>query len=122
MAQQLIINGEGGLDARNAINGNFTELYGALTFPIKLGALSANAEQQILANTVVTTIWFNPTAGAPSVSIGTTGGGQQILPVTAIGAVTPISLLELFADTTTLFFTITGGTVEITILIVPNLF
>lgn len=121
MSQQIISNGEGGLSVLNAINGNFTELYGALVFPIKLGALSANAEQQILANTFVQLILIGYNAGAPTIRIGTTGGGNQILPDTVISQFTPLSLMQGFTTTQILYFTISGGSISITLLVNPNI-
>lgn len=124
MAQQIIDNLEGGTAVRTALNAMFAELYGSLTFPTKLGVLSANAEQPIPSNTVIQFIFINPVSGSPVLDIGTTANGGEVFPSAIITGFTPITSFDMLNRTgiSNLFFTLTGGQVEITIVTIPNIF
>lgn len=122
MSQQLINNQEGGKDVRALINENFTELYGAIVPPIRTPGISANTQIQIPANCVVVGIYVIDRAGAPNVKLGITGGGEQIMEATDIAGFTPIKPDQFFGAVGNIFATISGGTVDITIIVIPNLF
>lgn len=123
MAQQLITNNEKGLNVRGAINGNFTELYGAVVLPVKLLGLNANAEQQVLANTYIREILVDLVAGTPTICIGTTPAGTDILDVTDITQFLPIIVTRKFSDLGIIYITFSNaGTINVAILQVPNIF
>lgn len=123
MAQQIIAIGETGQNALNAINGNFTELYGNITQPLKFPGQAANFSTIIPANTFVAALFAVLVAGAASVAIGLTPNGTEISP-----AITPdanglqVLAEQYFANSTTLYFTITGGTLSFRINVIPNFY
>ena len=118
MAQQTITNGEGGLSARDAINGNFTELYASLPIPIKIAGMNANYNQAIAANAMVAAIAIAPISGGPiTLRIGITANGQEIFPDTAISGFTPVQAQQYYASAGTLYFTFTSGTGTLNVLI-----
>jgi hypothetical protein len=120
-----INNGDSGLIVRNALNAMFTELYNNINPPLKLPASTGNPEAAIPANSLVTMILMRPTPGAsgtPTVSIGSTGGGTDIFDATAITTFAIVNYNEYFYDGANIYFTITGGTVDIVIFTIPNLF
>lgn len=121
MAQQFIIVGTtGGTDAAAIINGNFSELYGALQPPVKLNGVNVNTQQPLLANSKVIEIDMSGTAGAPLVRIGLTPNGQEILPDTLIGNSQPVEPGYYSQNGDTLYFTVTGGTISVRMVIINN--
>src|SRR5258708_2103162 len=123
MAQQPIANLEGGLAVRNAINGNFTELYAAITLPLKLPGINANAIQAIPANTLLWVILIQWVSGAPTVSIGTTGGGTEIMNPTLIVDLAQALPQLPFINAGTVYITITGvGVVNVSMIAIKNIF
>lgn len=125
MAQIVINDGDSGLVVRNAINAMFQELYGAVVPPIRRPNTSVNIEVQVNANTYVGKIFMrqNPNSlTQPTVTIGTTGGGNDVFPAAAIGAFAEVDWSEFAGDVENLFFTVTGGSVDITIIQVISLF
>ena len=109
MAQQTINNGDSGLSARNKLNGMFTELYNSLIIPMKLMGINANTSVNIPANSYVKTIFISETTSTPTVRIGTTPNGTDIMPDTLVGAFSQTTIEEYFASLTTFYITITGG-------------
>lgn len=89
-----INNGDSGLTVRNAINSMTQELYASLTVPIRMKNVQANAAQAIPADSQVMKISVVGTAGAPTIRIGITPNGQELLPDTAIGAQFPPIITE----------------------------
>lgn len=123
MAQQLItVDVTNGEQAADIINGNFTELYNSLTVPIKLKNVQANTQQAIAANTKVLTIDISGTAGSPTLRIGTTPNGIEIMDDTEIGNSQPVNVDLYFPDAGTIYFTLSGGTVSIRIAVILNFF
>lgn len=122
MSQQIVNNGEAGVDARTAINSNFTELYSSLVLPLKLAGVNANTSQPIAANTFVQDIFISASAGTPLLRIGTTPNGTDIMPDTTPGSFAQVSVQEYFASLTTLYITISGGTVNIRINVLNNFY
>lgn len=125
MAQIIINNGDSGAVVRAAINTMNTELYGSIVPPMRFPATTQNLNVQFNANTYAAKIFMRPTpgaAGTPNVTIGTTGGGSDIMAATNIAAFSLIDWSDYEEDADTIYFTITGGSVDITIITVPNLF
>lgn len=120
--QQTITNGELGSLVRAALNEMFSELYGAVSLPIKLPNVGVNSQVNIPANTFVLYILVKPILDAATIRIGTTGGGDEILGDTVMNDVLPLLLQKDFDAATTFYFTINGGYVSISILTVLNVF
>jgi hypothetical protein len=93
-------------------NANFTEVYGNLNLPIKTLNQTGAFTQDIPANTWVERIIVLPQSGTPTIEVGTTLGGSDILPPTLIGNSLPIMIQEYFTNETTLYFTVSGGNVN----------
>ena len=105
--QQVISNAESGLACRNALNDNFTELYGAFSIPIRLPNVTANTQVTIPANSLLLSVSLFPVSGAPAINIGTTPNGGQI----TSGVITGLFFLNLgmyFNVDTILYITYTG--------------
>lgn len=118
MAQQTILNGESGLNVRNALNENFTELYAAVIpyQPILLLNVSANYNQPITAGTFVTDIYIKPVTGSITLNIGTSPNGGEILTDTLVNYTIPIQAMQNFDVSGNLYFTLTGtGSINICI-------
>jgi hypothetical protein len=110
MAQQIVNDADTGLSARNKINANCTELYANLNLPIKIPGMSANYNQAIGANAMVTNINIAPVDDGPiTLRIGITANGQEILGDTVIAAPQPVQAMQLFTSAGTLYFTFTSG-------------
>jgi hypothetical protein len=125
MAQITINNGDSGATVRAALNSMFAELYGNIVPPQRFPGTSANLEVSFTANCYVSKIFLRPTPGAsgtPNVTIGTTGGGNDIMPATNITQFTEINWSDYEFNADQAFFTISGGSVDITIIQVVNLF
>lgn len=125
MARQDILNGESGLNVRNALNAMFTELYNAISPKFEIPGASTNQEASILENTYVAKIMMRKTpgsSGTPNVTIGLTGGGNDIMEAADIPTFAEVDYKEYFLDAANIFFTITGGTVDIVIIQVLNIF
>lgn len=119
--QQIILDGESGLNVRNALNENFLELYNAIIVPFKLTGISGAATQLIPANTFVTTISITPIGGTPTLNIGTTNNGGEIFPTDTISYFTPIVVQQYFLNAGLLYFNTTGvGSFNIRIDYIPN--
>lgn len=122
MAQQTINNGDTGLAVRTALNGMFGELYGALVIPLKLTGVNANTNQDIPDNTFLQDIFISATVGTPTLRIGTTPNGTDIMPDTAPGSFSQVSVQQYIATATTLYITISGGTVNIRFGVLNNFY
>lgn len=123
MAQIVINNGDSGLTVRTALNSMFAELYGSIIVPIKVNGVNANRTQAIPANAFVSDISLSATAGAPTFRIGTTPGGNEVLPDTLIGNSLFISVQLYFQGAGNLYFTLTGvGTISYRIDVLNNFY
>ena len=123
MAQQVLTIGESGLNALNAINSNFTELYGVIILPIKLPGVAANTTQDIPANSFINDVFLFPASGTPTVRIGTAPNGTDLMPDTVINSFSQATIQQYFANDTTIYITITGGgSVNIRINIIYNFY
>lgn len=109
MAQQIISNSEGGLSVRTKLNTMFSELYNSLAVPLKLTGINANTTLAIDANSYVKAIFLSKVTGNPTVRIGTTPNGTDIMPDTIIGDFYQITLEQYFATLTSFYITISGG-------------
>jgi hypothetical protein len=113
MAQQIINNGESGLVVRNKLNLMFAELYGALVLPLKLPGINTNTQQVISADSFVQSIYISSTIGNPSIRIGITPNGEEILPEIQPGSFTQVTVEQYFSGDTNFYISISGGTVNI---------
>lgn len=122
MAQKFIFLGQSGESALETINGNFFELYASLNPPIKASNVSGDVFQAIQANTFVTNIYLTPTVGTPTLRVGITPGGSELLDDTVIEFMQPINANQLFTVIGALYFTFSGsvGAIDIRIDLIPN--
>lgn len=113
MAQQFIVVGvTSGTTGAAVINDNFTELYNALTLPLKFPGQAATFQTVIPANTKIISADIVLVSGAGTVAIGLTPNGTDFTP---LGPISPdgngqeVLMNQYFAQATTLYITITGG-------------
>lgn len=122
MPLQPINNGEGGLPVRTALNSMLEELYAAILVPIKNPGVSGNISVPIPAGSVIMLILIQPVAGAPVIKVGTTGGGNEVLDTTNVIQTVPIPGPIPVDNATTYYFTLSGGTVNISILALTSVY
>lgn len=124
MSQQIINNGDSGLIVRNGLNNMFTEIYASLIFPIKANGVTANTNVPIPADTFVQRISVVPTSGTPTIRIGTTANGTDIMPDTVINGFQQSLIQEYFASLGYLYITFTtgSGTLNFRIDVSPTFF
>jgi len=128
MAQQIINNLEQAPAVRAALNGNFTELYGAIPLPVKLPNQAANTNYPIPPNTLIQFILIQWAEGDPVLRIGTTAGGNEIMddtPITVDMAQDPLPvniMRPIGVDGIQLYFTIAGGNVNLSLFMLKNIF
>jgi hypothetical protein len=108
-----INNGDSGLDVRNALNSMFYELYANTIVPVKFLNQTGAFTQVIPANTWVERIIVLPQSGTPTIEIGTTLDGSDVLSPTLIGNSLPLMIQEYFTNETVLYFTVSGGNVNL---------
>lgn len=123
MPQITINNGDSGLTTRNALNSMFADLYGALVIPTKLDGVNVNTTLAILANAFIEYIAISAISGNPTIKIGTTPNGADIVPATAVGNFNLTQLQQYFLNAATLYITISGGgTVNIRFGVINNFY
>lgn len=121
MAQQTINNGESGLNVRNSLNEMFTELYGAITAPIKVLGATSSFNVAINANTFISLISMYPLITGATVRVGTALGGNDLLDDTVINQFQQIQPNQLYVASGFLYFTISGiGEINFRIDVVNN--
>lgn len=121
MPYNPIQNGESGLDTRNAINGMLEELYGSIATPVKLPGESINFQQAFPLNTKIVGISLVAMIDNPTVRIGTTPNGQEIMPDTVVGDSMDDVLQYYCKVATTLYFTFTTpGTINVRVDVINN--
>lgn len=109
MGLQYIANLESGLNVRNALNSMFFELYGTINPPFKYANANQNFSQAISANVMVTTISITDISASPTLRIGTTPNGQEILSDLAITNTIIVTAQQYFLTAGTVYFTWTSG-------------
>lgn len=109
MSQLFITLGMKGDDAKDVINNNFTELYGAIPTPVKLPGEVTNFTKDLPANTMITGISLLALVNNPTIRIGITPNGQEILPDTVTGPSQDLNAQYYCQDATTLYFTFVQG-------------
>lgn len=122
MSQQTINNNDTGLVIRTALNAMFTELYGAIPVPIKLPGEMGNFSQLIPANTFLAVISISATNGTPVIRIGTTPNGTDVLTDTTINGFNQVQQDAYYVTDTTLYFTLSGGIVNIRLDVLQNFY
>jgi hypothetical protein len=95
------------------INANFTELYAAIVTPVVLINQTGNFTQGIAVKTWLEKLVIVPQLGTPSVKIGTILGGNDIIDTTPVDSSLPVMIQHYYDSGVTLYFTITGGNVNI---------
>lgn len=109
MGLQYIDNSESGLNVRNALNEMFFELYGTINPPFKYVNANQNFSQAISANVLVTTITITNISSSPTLRIGITPNGQEILGDIAITNTIIVTAQQYFLSTGIIYFTWTSG-------------
>jgi hypothetical protein len=109
MGLQYIANLEPGLNVRNALNSMFTELYGTINPPFKYIDANQNFSQSISANVMVTNISITNISASPTLRIGITPNGQEILSDTVITNFILVNAQQYFLASGTVYFTWTSG-------------
>ena len=127
MAQQTINNGDSGLDARNKLNGNFTELYASISQPNVFTSVGASFSFPMTAGTFIDRVFLRPLLGQnATIQIGTSVGGSDVFPAktynsqSVLTAADLISIQDYLIRAKTLYFTISAGTFNIRIETIPN--
>lgn len=124
MAQQILPNLESAVGARGIINGNFTELYGALPLPIKAPGLAANSQIQIPAGSFLWYMFITPVSGDVTISIGTTPGGTELMDATELLQFISLKPELPCPNVTNIYITITAGAGEFNVsaILIQNAF
>jgi hypothetical protein len=122
MSQQIINNGDTGLDTRNKLNAMFGELYSSLAVPVKVDNVNANTTINIAANTFLDYIASGLVSGTCQFRIGTTPNGEQIVETTDVTSFVQNSIQRYFAANTTLYITIVSGTLNFRFGVIENFF
>lgn len=120
MGQQVILNGESGLDVRNALNEMFFELYSAIIVPIKLTSITANiAVDNVPADTFINDIAIKVNSGSPTIRIGITPNGQEILGDFQFTTFNYIQTQYLITSLSNIYITFVSGSGNVNIRIDP---
>jgi hypothetical protein len=92
---------------------NFNELYAAIVTPTILMNFTGTFTQGIPVKTWVEKLIVVPQIGSPSIKIGITEGGNEILDTTVIGDSLPVFIQQYYPTGKTLYFVVSGGNVNI---------
>jgi hypothetical protein len=87
----------------------FFELYGTINPPFKYVDANQNFSQDLSANVMVTTISITNISSAPTLRIGTTPNGQEILSDLVITNTIIVTAQQYFIAGGTVYFTWTSG-------------
>jgi hypothetical protein len=82
---------------------------------LKLYNQTLGFSQAIGANSMVTGLFFTIVSGTPSVAVGTTVGGTDILESTLITGDMSVAIQQYFAANGYIYFTSSGGNVDVRI-------
>ena len=83
--------------------------------PVLLQSVTGNISYSELAITFIQRITFKTISGTPTVQVGVTQGGSEIMPVTAVNGFLQVDTEYPFLADGYLYFVITGGVVNIRI-------
>lgn len=121
MPYNAIQNGESGLDTRTALNNMLQELYGSIATPVKLPGETANFNSNFPANTMIRSISIVALVNTPTVRIGTTPNGEEIMPDTVTGDSIDVTVNYYCKVATILYFTFAdAGAVNFRVNVVNN--
>lgn len=95
-------------------------LSGAGDTPIKLQNKSTNTSCTVDANTYIKGILAVQNSGTPTLKIGKTPNGEEVMPQTNIVGSMPFPYVEHLTSQTTLYLTISGGNISVRIDISTN--
>lgn len=87
---------------------------------VSLGNKSANFTHTINAEYRFLGMIFKKVSGTPVVKVGTTLGGDEIYPETTVADISTQSMLLIWASNQTVYFTVSGGTISVELIIRPN--
>lgn len=111
-------NGAGWITSRMNFNDFIAGVAGA---PIRGYNQSGNFNFPIPANTLVTSAYVFIVSGIPTVQIGITDMGTEILEPTLLSDDTPISISQKYSSSGNIYFYVTEGEVDVRLDITPNL-
>lgn len=121
--QQYIVLQMDGEDALTVINSNFTELYNSLALPVRFAGVTGTSQSYAVpADTFIVKIDVINASGAPSLNIGTSPNGTDILPITVISGFQDINLSAYFQNAGMIYFSVSGGSVNVRLSVVKNYF
>lgn len=121
MPYNPILNGESGLDTRTAINNMLQELYASIATPVKLPGETANFQQSFPANTMIRGISLVALVNTPTIRIGITFNGEEIMPDTVIDESTDEVVKYYCKVATTLYFTFAdAGAINVRVDVINN--
>lgn len=83
---------------------------------------SANFTALLAANTKVLAVDFKIVSGTPTIKVGTSNGGEEIIYQETISANAMRAVSEYFSVETTLYISVSGGVVDVNILTINNYF
>ena len=86
---------------------------GAGGVPLKIANVTGAFQQSIPSDSWLEKISITNNSGTPSVSIGTTLAGTEILALTPISLLLPVLIQEYLNVDTIFYFTVSGGTVNL---------
>jgi len=109
MPFQTIQNGESGLNVRNALNGMLQELYNSIATPVKLPGENVNFTQVFPANTKLQQVSMVALEGTPTIRVGTTPNGHDLVEDTVVDQSNDYVLQYYCKQATTVYFTFVQG-------------
>lgn len=109
MPQQIIQNGETGLNVRTSLNEMFFELFSASNVPLIIENISGNYETvAIPANSFLDSIGINASSNT-TIQIGTTAGGSDLLSSIAINGFQLAVVQTLITTISNIYITFVSG-------------
>lgn len=115
MAQYIIENEDSGYTVRTELNNMFSELYAGIPAPTRLLSQTGNIILGVNQDSYVEKISLLPVVGSPTVSIGTTPTGQEVLQAMSVAQFMIVVAQVYFQGAGNLYISISGGSVDIRI-------
>lgn len=105
-----INDGDSGLLVRTELNAMLSELYASILLPVKRPNVTGNTTIAIPANSNILDMAIVAASGTPTIRIGTTPNGEEIMEDTVITSIpTPIVVNQYFGGAGTLYITFSSG-------------
>ena len=83
--------------------------------PLKLKNLSVSTPQMLPGDSWIESMFFTIASGSPSIKIGLTSNGNEILDTTLVSGLPPVMIQTHILSDTIYYFSISGGSVNIRI-------